>query len=451
MPLRITNPGQQAAVLNKWADGIEQQLAHLKIKTPVLPKPVAFKTNNVNNPSQNVLNIKAGANITVTQDPFGGVIISSTSATDGLVHGSIPWETDPTYVALRDDFIAGNNGDTAIGELRWHLFGSNSAYYNLNTWNLVSGYPQSGAIGIYSNSTSANTIAGITMDQSGTPNTPNVSNRLWPVLDYPGWKMTWIFCYARPSAQLAWGGFDFDMTKVSSYVGLANAGNIPTTRPNSFIGARFDTDTTSPSIGDSTIHLEACFNAIQATSPNRYNNQGTGGGTFDTGITPIEGAWYRLDISCVQSGKVEVLLNGVGTTFTVSPIATTLNQSVFISTLNHLTLWSGTVSSPSYTTGWPGFGAGSKATLAGQPLTILQMGNSNGVWFTIDTGGSQTGGSFNVSAYPALLPVAMIGNDSQGTAPTAGARGLVVDFFSFVWNPGLIATVATDTTKPRFV
>ena len=57
------------------------------------------------------------------------------------------------------------------------------------------------------------------------------------------------------------------------------------------------------------------------------------------------------------------------------------------------------------------------------------------VWyFTSASSGSDTGAITTV--YPAMVPFVSFGNDSQAT-PVAGTKGLGIDYFGFVWNPGV--------------
>src|ERR1700740_3463330 len=42
-----------------------------------------------------------------------------------------------------------------------------------------------------------------------------------PLLDYPGWKMTWVFCVRRPDPHSNTSNA-FDVTHFSMYLGLAN-------------------------------------------------------------------------------------------------------------------------------------------------------------------------------------------------------------------------------------
>src|SRR5260370_36771717 len=72
------------------------------------------------------------------------------------------------------------------------------------------------------------------------------ANSMWPLLDYPGWKCTWVFTIRRPLTANP-VSTPFDATKLSVYVGLGNGSgtNSFSTRPAGFIGVRYDTDPSS--------------------------------------------------------------------------------------------------------------------------------------------------------------------------------------------------------------
>lgn len=463
-PLKATRlqTSGEVAVLNRWADRVKQAIDDLKISVVKKQANINLKTDNVSNQTQDILNLKAGNNIELTTDPFGAVIISSTSAGDGLVHGDVIWEYDPAYIILRDDFIFGSGGGTnTIGELGWTTSGTSGVADRL-----FGPIPNSGAVQLYSSATTANTGAVMLYNGGGNVNT-NFANVALPLLDYPGWKVTWVFCIRRPY-NIDPTSTAFNITKSSMYIGLGlNWPNVFGTRPPVFIGCRYDTDTTAPSINDTTYVLEATFNSIAGTTSTRYNNQGTLGGTFNTGITPLEGVWHRLEISCAASGQIAVSLDGTGTTFSVTQQIATLGSGLLVSAGNGAITFQGTPSAFSNTNGYPGVAPGVIATTSGivhnppppnlsidnGTFTVAAVGANFQSWSTLGTGvGGTPTSSYTVTCYPALLPLAMYLNDSAGTAPASGSRCLAVDYFSLVWNKGGLATSngTPDKTKSRY-
>ncbi|HWR15159.1 MAG TPA: hypothetical protein VN577_10040 [Terriglobales bacterium] len=56
---------------------------------PTIPDAVTFKTNSVTNGSQTLLNLKAGANITLADDGSGGITVTSSAVAGGTTWGSI--------------------------------------------------------------------------------------------------------------------------------------------------------------------------------------------------------------------------------------------------------------------------------------------------------------------------------------------------------------------------
>jgi hypothetical protein len=451
VPLKITNPVEQVASLNRWADWVESQLKHQQT------------------------HIAATNRIAVTASPVTNVTNNITGATDGLVHGDLVWEHDPAYVELRDDFVTGTTADQNIGELGWNQMTSNGAFQHENSV-YIPGMQNVGMIGMYPNSTLANDYAGISYGAGNSGNTIDgigFSTGAMPLLDYPGWKCTYVFQFRRRSAQFAMSGA-FNITKMSAYIGLFNcvnnnSGEALAGRPEAFIGVRYDTDTTSPSINDTTFWLEACFNAQNFTGPVRYNQQGTHGGAADTLMTPVEGRWYRLDIVCSIANSITLTLSGGGqtfsTTFTLSyPIIGYLppfgSANVFAPSsptyaVSKISFSPGTLD---YQNGVLGYGGGSLVGLSGFSVpgndgTYVVLGTiSSGIGLYV---GSALTGELGTSpvyatGYPALIPFAVCGNDTAGSAPTAGSRMLCIDYFSLVWNGGLAGTTTVNPKLSRY-
>jgi len=413
-----------------------------------------LETNNQKNAVQSVLNLVAGTNISLSSDARGDVTIASTAsgASDGLTHMRTPWETDPAAVILVDEFIsnagAGNtSSQTNIGSLGWFISGNASNLGDVN--GALGGVPP--YLGQYN---WANTG---TITQTGFLTFPggnlsgNFSQVSWALFDNPGWVMTFVF-RVEPANNSSSRHFVF--TKKALYVGLMGntgsfyASNSSSSRPAIFIGIRYDTSTTAPSINDSFYTLEVVVNNEPTTSA-RNNTQGT---TFVTSVAPATGVWHRLDIICNTAGKVTLTLDGSNTN-TLTTTVPTYTLSGSISALagngNAHVFW--TASS----LGQGAWGTGSQITLAGFSTGAL---NSTFEAAAISPGtldfdssltiGSDTGSS--ISGFPSVVPVFGFGNDDTA-APTANTASISVDYWSFAWNPNLgpSAPGTPVITKPR--
>ncbi len=441
-------------------------------------KSVVLETDGIANADQNVLNIIGGAGITAVSDASGGVTLSGGGGTDGLVHGDSVWPHDSAYVELRDDFInAAQNPASAtaqIGSLGWALtqgtsgFTSNGFQEGLGSLHIGE---MSWGNSSTSNSTPTSGIGTLFINTIG-PSGSGPETVSWPLLDTAGWKLTFVWRFHRLTDPIIGigAGTPFDVTQKSMYVGLgtnvAIPGNQGWSRPPIFIGARYDTDPTAPSIGDTTIHLEAVVNPLPtSTTPTRNNTQGT---VFNTGVTPTEDVYYRLDIVCEVVGTVTMSLNGSTPQTFVIPKYTADNSGIAVNsdavgTANSMAILQfGTIGG--VRKNHP-FSTGSQVVVSG-----FTLGNTplNGSWTltqsannlnatqpttvaylegTVVTGG--TPGGWQIVGYPALIPIVMWGNDTQA-APVSRTR-ICIDFFSFVSNAGIAnASAVPDPTKSRY-
>jgi hypothetical protein len=216
-----------------------------------------LKTNNAKNPDQNVLNILAGTGMTITVDAAGNVVFTSTASGDGLVHGDPIWDVDSGVAFWRDDFyfgnaVAGTGGGNTLGELRWDsILASGGGGAFMNT---ITGFsPHFGQIR-FDSGTAAATCSSIfapsgSLVDSGTT-TGGVFSSGLPLLDYPGWKMNWVFGFAPARAVTV--TTKFPLVKVQFYCGLSCLASVATAatwqpnningRPVFFTGLRFDSD-----------------------------------------------------------------------------------------------------------------------------------------------------------------------------------------------------------------
>lgn len=428
-----------------------------------------LQTNNVDNPNQSLLNLQQGPNVSIVTTA-GGTLISATGGNDGIDHGELPWESDPAYVIMRDDFISvvANNLTTPfISEMPWSYVSSSSAG---GAAPISAGFPQLGSIGWNNNGTASNISAMSPFNNVST----YVPTFAWPVFDYPNWKMVWVFQLDKPSL-----GSDptWSWEKVSFYLGLANwnpnLGLSTTAVPRTPFGCwlRYDTDTTSPSIGDTEFVFECVTHVVSNATVTRTvaNVQGN---TQATGITAQEHHVYRFEIECTIAGSVTMtLVDGTaGTTFTSTLTVPkwTLNgtghtSETYTSASNRVQInfensSGGLIAAP--------FGPGSQIAISGivaSGYTGLNgtwdcVGNTNSgsgssiantIWYgsTLPASGTTIGG--NYSGYPAMVPYFAFGNDSEAS-PTAGSKGVLIDFFSFVWNPGVGNGGTANPLKARY-
>lgn len=430
-----------------------------EVGTPGIPKHSLMPMGTQANPFTNaaatstakIIVQQAIAAIPPPPAPAAGV-------TDGLLHGDAVWEVDPAFFIVRDDFAfaspPGNLGDFT-SEFPWH--GANGGTGSFNSFiepgvGATGGMPSFGYISML-NGSGAST-GNVLIPKEALASLPQMG---WPILDYPGWKLIWIFTISR--RQLGALAPAFSWTQVSHYMGLGNwplstteLGSGGPARPLDFIGLRYDTDTTAPSIGDTTFKFEKVFQAPTAGAPARNNAQGT---VFDTTMVPVEGRSYRLEVSCTTSGSINFFLtDGVtssSTTMVISKLSIAPSPTVRIDQNIALYGSPGSVALP--------WNTGSKVTISGGSIaqfnstfTLMDAGlqPSNGAWLMVGTQAPATDTGATTTLFPALLPFVTFGNDSSA-APVAGSKGIMVDYFGFVWNPGVGGGTGTpNSLKARY-
>jgi hypothetical protein len=359
---------------------------------------------------------------------------------DGLIHGDAIWEIDPAYVWIRDDFTMmsfASSGTLLTSEGAWIFSGTVNAVHDSG------GYPNAGNLVIPNNAT-ANSVSYLS---PGTSTSSTFATGYWPLLDYPSWKMVWNFTLGRlynfNGGSIPVSGFSLAQTSLYIGIGCTPLNNPPTIgsatgRPPFFIGLRFDTDTTAPAISDTQFVFEAVSN--NAISGSRVNTQG---GTFATGITPTEGVNYRLELLCTAAGSVKVTLftgaASVSTTFTMPLWTTAANTNNSYSSTGGIGLVNTFVGVSTFNSP---VGKGSVFTVSGTSTpfdgthTAIGVANGNIINYFKSSSGSSSGASSTVNGNPAMVPWVSFGNDTTAS-PTANSKVLFVDFFSFVWNPGV--------------
>ena len=401
---------------------------------------VLLETNNQKNAVQSVLNLVAGTNISLSSDARGDVTIASTAsgASDGLTHAFTPWEGDPSNITLWDEFVsnpntANNSGTAIIGSLGWFISGNATITGNIN--GSMGGVPPYLGQYNWANTGTVSQTGFLTFPGGNTSG--NFSQQTWALFDNPGWIMRFVFRVEPANSSTS---RNFTFTKKALYIGLM--GNTGTSyasssksRPAVFIGIRYDTSTTAPSINDSFYTLEVVANNEPSVSA-RNNTQGT---TLVTSVAPVAGVWHRLDIICNTAGKVTLTLDGSNT----NTLTTTIPTYTLSGTINavagsgnaHISWTTGSIGQGAWTTG-------SKITLAGFSTSALnntfQASDVEAGDFDFDSGltvVSDTGSS--IAGYPSVIPVFGFGNDDTTPNPPASTASISVDFWSFVWNPNL--------------
>jgi len=415
-----------------------------EVGTPGIPKHSLMPLGNQASAFTNAA-AESTAKILISQIPAAPAPVSTTDTGDGLIHGDVVWEVDPAFFCIRDDFSMAPVVDPLVdfvSEFNWHGINGGAGNFQSAVWpgqGFSGGMPAFGFVTMINNST-ANNASWLCPRTS--PST--IAQIGWPILDYPGWKLIWVFTVEREFHGSVPAAFSFAQTSLYMGMGnwpfIANEPQINTTpRPLDFIGLRYDTDTTSPAISDTTFMFEQVFQTPTSSAPTRNNTQGQ---TFNTGITPTEGVAYRFEMSCGTGGQVKLSLSNGSTTvthtFTVSPLS---GLSVTSGTFNGYGLYT--------TTGGAGFPwvPGTKVTNGSGVVTLMPgfLQPNNGAWLL-----SQGGTSGTVSFFPALLPFVAFGNDSQVT-PTGSSKGIGIDYFGFVWNPGVAGGTGTPNVNlPRY-
>lgn len=503
-----------------------------------------LQVNNIDNPDQELLNLLSGPNITLVQQPDGGVVITG-SGGDGLIHGNTIWEIDSAYFLLRDNFYQNGNSDSTtagtVGDLNW-------AWSSPSTTQIggFSNYqaPYFSGTSIVPDNT-VNKFGYIVPSwQSSLTQANPVRSPVWPLFDHPSWECTWVFQLDR-SDPLSTSDTAFNSSPVlpntSFYLGFVgwDSNTLITrssqgARPYCFAGLRYDRDpgvtltltsvgnssggvavysgtitgggtgggfvgqkftiagftasnnngvfictasTTStitlanasataethaataqsPSITDTTFKFEAVSNTMM----NQYLRNNTQGNIYDTAITPAENVWYRLDMICTSQGQLQISLTGGGVTtgfqtlnipqYSFTGATVTFNagsngpiQYAFsTSGLNNLVgAGEGTILNIS---GWSGGSRGSSFTETMRGFNDVTPRSA----YDSQIGSTSSQGSAVFTFYPGFYPAVIFGNDSESSP--AVNKSLIVNFFAFVWNPGVDGGSGTpNSLLPRY-
>lgn len=362
--------------------------------------------------------------------------------------GGLITAADPSYAVIREEFSGGGVTNLAVGQLGWAIFNTNGVTLQAGQGSAY-GFPASGMIKINNSATAAG-FNNVNL----SPGAGN-GNAWMPLFDYPGWKATFIFGLAPGDGDRLAPYF----TKKSIYVGLGamQIDNAWPARPRIFCGLRYDTDTTAPTINDSTFKFEVVANLTNATNTARSNTQGT---VIDTGVAPAMGL-YRLDIQSTAIGVVTMSLNGsTPQAFTIPTITcgTGVDNGTGDVTSNVGRYAPGTAVTVFNVNS---FTAGSLVTLAGLTGAISVLNGARVVMDVLQSAQSikfpivnadviLTNSVGTVTGRPAVVPLFSFGNDTTA-APTANSLAILLDFFSLVWNKSIASpSFAVNAALPRY-
>jgi hypothetical protein len=345
-----------------------------------------------------------------------------------------PPPVKPTIVVMEDNFypyFATTISPTPvsqIGQLGWALHGTIGTFVGF----LGGAYPNVGQF--YWSNDAVASDAGWLNIQLGGPSTASYAANGLALFDSPGWTMTFIFKLEASFDSL----LNFNMTQKSMYIGLIGVTTTASfentiSRPDTFVGLRFDTSATAPAISDTFYTYEVVANPT-GTSQVRQNTQGT---TKVTTVTPAVDGWHTLVITCPSAGQVNMTLDGAEQ-FTASVPAVTVTGTVNALWGNGLArfAWLPAATPPQPVCPWS---AGTSLTVLGfgSPNTMyngtFQLANciSSELWFDLPiTASTATGTGVTLSGYPAFVPSFSFGNDDTAS-PSANDAFFFVDFFGY--------------------
>jgi len=412
---------------------------------------------------------------TIVNEAIASIPASASAVTDGLVHSPTPsWEGDAAFFCLRDEFyaITYDSVNQQVGDLCWHNVGIGGGNF---TWFAGQGSlqppPYLGST-VLGNNFGSNSGGRLLLPYTSTSGD---CASYWPVFDWPGWKLSWVFAPCQMLNQTP-QPYDSSLAFTTNflpaarfYIGLGGAwrdanGSNSVARPWCFAGLRFDSDA---SIGDTTYHFECVANPIQDNLSSAGGNS-TQGNVYDTGIAPKENTPMRLDMECTTAGSVTLTLSGGGQSATTSLAMPQYAPSGVGIGMGSITV-SGNTAYP--TLAWVtsgvanfrgGFSFGSGSIVAISGITGTYSGY-NGTYQTIQAGGTCTlitpdplngsassgslGGSPVFSGYPALMPILSLCANTS----TSGQLAVRTHFFSFVWNYGIASpSASTVSTSARY-
>lgn len=391
---------------------------------------LALQTNGIANPNQSLQNLIVVGG-TIAANPDGSVVITIPEA--GSTNAFSLIDLFPSSVGASS--INGTPNTTGIGQLGWNLFGVTGTLLG----NTGGAFPNIGQYG-WPNSAVASQAGWLTLAGSGNFSNGSHSQLTYAVAENPGTGAVFTFTFKIDTPNPLSSAPNFNTSQMAMYVGLVGPAiqvytSDTISRPDVFIGVRFDTSTSAPAINDTYLTLEVVANGTTA-SPARNNTQGV---TMVTGIPPTQGSWHTLTIAFTAGGTVTLTLDGTETLSTPVPVFSIATSFTGLAQNGAAKLnWStsGGVFESVWNTGTTLTVAGFSAGLKGlDGVWTLTASDQQDVGFDAP-GVSIVGATENgtISGYPSFIPVFMMGNDDT-VSPTGGERAMIVNYFSLIWNP----------------
>lgn len=406
------------------------------------------------------LNVSKVPGIALAAGGGGSPAPPPSSVSDGLIHGDLIWDIDSAYSYWRDDFrfvsttTGISSGTSFTSELAWTIEPATGGSPSISCFS--SGPPFIGGIVMGNAGGSGSTANSSTFIVPTANQAPSAITREWDALfEHPNWKMVWQFALVRAASGTTALSNAFSMAQTSWYVGLANVPSLSSftqaTSPRLpvFVGLRYDTDTTAPSIADSVFVFEAVCNSSSINGSTRNNTQGN---TSSTGIVPTEGHFYRLEMECTAVGAVVMTLTdsiqtaGTGVTTAVAQYSATITIPLFTCTNISYQAGNGMAYLDPVGTSNSPFTAGSIVTVAGTGASGIDGANyivlsasagTSANYYSAASFGNTNASTATMKGYPAVFPFWCFGNSSATGTLTINIRGAVLDFAAFIWNPGV--------------
>lgn len=205
---------------------------------------------------------------------------------------------------------------------------------------------------------------------------------------------------------------------------------------------------TGPRLADTTYHFECVQNGADAVN--------TPGTVFNTGIAP-DNNWHRFRIRSIVQGQILFSLDG-STEQSMTMTTDTFPSGATLQVYGNEIGTGYTYVSPTAVSWFSAPAWGSPAVLAGctgaaavlngtWPILEATGISTGGVMYlnsTVNSNASQSSSSITLTWYNSFYPIILLLNDSEGSL---GQNSVQIDFFSFVYNPGL-ATDFSQTANP---
>lgn len=391
---------------------------------------VELKTNNAPNPDQNQLNL-TGPGVSYGPNP-GQVQFAQAESSENAFE-----LIDNFPFMIGAGTINGTSSPVGIGQLGWSLVGNGGSFKGL----LGGVFPNLGQYS-WSNTSSASQAGWLTFDGAGNYSDGGYSQNTYALADNPGTTLTFIFKF--DSATSLSSSPTFAVLQTAMYVGVTgpNTGayaSAPYSRPDLFIGVRYDTSTSAPSINDAFFTLEVVMNEI--VSAGGYARNNTQGTTFVTDVVPESGVFHTLTITFNVGGTVTVTLDGSATNTLTAAIPTlSVAATLSIASQNNVARLNWTVGVGAPQSFW---NSGSQITVGGFTSTLAPLNglktliaaDENFIGFNQTPNVSSFGSeAATLEGFPTFIPLFMAGNDDTST-PTASTWLFAVDYFSMIWNP----------------